>query len=164
MSIELRLTHEEGLRLRQQTAQDVQRTNPDGTGFVKAGKDWKFDRYQEQNGAWKDEVQQDLDPRRVGPDGKKIPLGTYTVYITHGLRNLVVERKGKVKAFNFLNRAIRNQMRVQYQKLEATNRKKGDKVVHEWVNDGGPQYVPPNTPYGVFVGDNQRAILDEMPT
>lgn len=162
MSIELRLKHEDGIRLRQQTAHNVERV--EGTSLVKGGKDWRFDRYQDSNGKDLGQIQQDLDPRRVGPDGKHVPLGTYTVHITAGLRNLVVERKGKVKSYDFQNRAIRNQIRIQYQKLVETNRKKGDQVVHEWVNDGQPQYIPPNTYGGVFVGDGQRAILDEMPT
>ena len=161
MSIELRLKPEDGIRLRQQTAHNVERV---ANGLVTGGKDWRFDRYQDQNGKDLGEIQQDLDNRRVGPDGKHVPLGTYTVHITAGMHNLVVERKGKVKSFDFQNRAIRNQLRVQYQKLVATNRKKGDQVVHEWVNDGPPQYIPPNTFGGVFVGDGQRAILDEMPT
>ena len=164
MSIQLRLKHEEGLRLRQQTAQTVQRTNADGSGFVKAGTDWKFDRYQDPTGKMLDTVPQDRDQRRVGADGKHVELGTYTLHITAGLRNLVVERKGKVNAYNFKNEAIRNQMRVQYQKLQPTERKKGGQTVHEWVNDGQPQYIAPNTFGGVYVGDGQRAVLDEMPT
>lgn len=161
MSIELRLRHEDGVRLRQQTAQSITRT--DG-GAVTAGKDWKFDRYQDETGRDLGEVQQDRDQRRVGPDGKKLPLGTYTVHVTAGMRNLVVERKGKVKSFDFQNRAIRNQMRVKYQKLVPTERKKDGQTVHTWVDEGQAQYIPPNTFGGVFVGDGQRAILDEMPT
>lgn len=158
MSIELRLRHEDGVRLRQQTAHNVERA--DGT----SGKDWKFDRYQDANGKDQGEMQQDLDNRRVGPDGKHLPLGTYTVHITAGLRNLVVERKGKISSFDFQNRAIRNQLRIKYQKLVATDRKKGGQVVHEWVDEGQAQYIPANTFGGAFVGDGQRAILDEMPT
>jgi hypothetical protein len=170
MSIQLKLTHEEGIRLRQQSAHKVERVKMivDGKevagGAVKGGTDWRFDKFQFPNGQMVEECQQDEDPRRVGPDGKKIKLGTYTIHITAGTRNLVIERKGKVAPFNFKNTAVRNQMRVRYQTLEPTDRKKGDKVVHEWKDSGLPQYIPPNTPCGVFVGDNQRAIVDEMPT
>jgi hypothetical protein len=171
MSIMLKLTHEEGLRLRQQTAHKVDRVpgieDKSGAtpGPVKSGTDWKFDRFQDETGRTFEEVQQDLDTRRIGNDGKKLPLGTYTIHITAGMRNLVVERKGKVTSFNFKNPAVRNQMRIRYQTLEKTGRKtKEGKEIHEWKDSGQPQYIPPNTFGGVFVGDNQRAILDEMPT
>jgi hypothetical protein len=162
MSIQLKLTHEEGVRLRQQTAQKVERGS---AGQIQAASEWKFDKHQDQNGHATEECPQDLDPRRVGNDGKKIPLGTYTLHVTYNMRNLVVERKGKISPFNFKNPAIRNQMRVRYQELKPTDRKKDGKVIHEWKDSpGAPQYIPPNTFGGVFVGDNQRAILDEMPT
>lgn len=175
MSIMLKLTHEEGLRLRQQTAHKVERAagigdkSGDTPGPVRHGTDWKFDRWQDETGKWFEEAQQDRDPRRVGADGKKIPLGTYTLHITAGMRNLVVERKGKQAAFNFKNSAVRNQMRVQYQVLEAKTKDgkpvtKDGKQVHEWKNSGQAQYIPPNSFGGVYVGDTQRAILDEMPT
>lgn len=153
MSVTLKVNHEEGIRLRQQAAHKVERV---AGSDIKGGTDWRFE---------KDECAQDEDYRRVGPDGKKIKLGTYTIYVTAGLKNLVVERKGKVAPFNFKNPAIRNQIRVQYQKLVATGRKtKEGKEVHEWKNDGPARYIPPNTFDGVFVGDGQRAIVDEMPT
>jgi hypothetical protein len=167
MAIQLKLTHEEGLRLRQQTAHKVERaaTGPDGGGVPVMGTDWKFDKYQDTTGKTSEEVPQDRDPRRVGPDGKHIPLGTYTVHVTANMRNLVVERKGKVTAFNFKNPAVRNQMRIRYQTLEKNGKKTKDgKDIHEWKDSGQPQYIPPNTFGGAFVGDNQRAILDEMPT
>jgi hypothetical protein len=162
MSVQLKLQHEEGIRLRQQTAQQVNRANGNGVPLV--GTDWRFDKYQDETGKTYDEVQQDRDPRRVGNDGKKIPLGTYTLHVTAGMRNLVVERKGKVAPFNFKNPAVRNQMRVKYQELKPTERKKDGKTIHEWKDSGQAQYIPPNTFGGVFVGDNQRAIIDEMPT
>jgi hypothetical protein len=170
MSITLKLTHEEGLRLRQQSAHKVDRVKAkvDGkdveTSAVKSGTDWRFDKFQFPNGETVEECQQDEDPRRVGNDGKKIKLGTYTVHVTAGTRNLVIERKGKTKAFNFKNTALRNQMRIKYQTLEKTERKLQGKDVYEWRDSGLPQYVPPNTACGAFVGDNQRAVVDEMPT
>lgn len=170
MSIQLKLIHEDGIRLRQQSAHKVERVKPmvDGKpvegGVVKSGTDWKFDKFQFPNGQMVEDCQQDEDPRRVGNDGKKLKLGTYTLHITAGTRNLVIERKGKTQAFNFNNTALRNQMRIKYQTLEKTERKSGGKDVYEWRDSGLPQYVSPNTPCGVFVGDNQRAIIDEMPT
>lgn len=155
MSVTLKLTHEEGIRLRQQTAHKIERTEGE-TGIVKTGTDWRFEQ---------GDCAQDEDYRRVDASGKKLKLGTYTVYVTAGMRNLIVERKGKVASFNFKNPAVRNQVRVQYQKLEATGRKtKEGKQIHEWKNDGPAKYIPPNTFDGVFVGDVQRAIIDEMPT
>lgn len=171
MSIQLRLQHEDGVRLRQQTAHKVERqqTLVDGKevagGSVKSGTDWRFDKFQFPNGKTVEECQQDEDPRRVGNDGQKLKLGTYTLHITAGTRNLVVERRGKVASFNFKNIALRNQMRIKYQTLEKTGKKtKEGKEIHEWHDSGPPQYIPPNTPGGVFVGDSQRAIIDEMPT
>jgi hypothetical protein len=167
MSIQLRLTHEEGVRLRQQTAHKVERSAGIGVGSAVPvmGTDWKFDKYQEPNGKTSEEVPQDKDPRRIGSDGKHIPLGTYTVHVTANMRNLVIERKGKVTPFNFKNPALRNQMRVRYQTLEKNGKTTKDgKPIHEWKDSGQPQYIPPNTFGGAFVGDGQRAILDECPT
>lgn len=167
MSIQLKLNHEEGIRLRQQTAHKVERKGGvDGEGGTPVmGTDWKFDKHQDSTGKTSEEVPQDRDPRRVGADGKHLPLGTYTVHVTANMRNLVVERKGKVTPFNFKNPAVRNQMRIRYQTLEKTDRlTKDKKPVHEWKDSGQPQYIPPNTFAGVFVGDNQRAVIDEMPT
>jgi len=153
MSIALKIEHVDGVRLRQQSAHKIERV--EGVG-VKSGTDWRFDAA---------DCAQDEDYRRVGPDGKKIKLGTYTVHVTAGMRNLVVERKGKVAPLNFKNPAIRNQIRVQYQKLTPTGRKtKEGKEVHEWKNDGPAKFIPPNTFDGVFVGESQRAIVEEMPT
>lgn len=169
MSIQLRLTHEEGIRLRQQTAHTVERTEGPER-LVVAGKDWKFDKYQDATGKTTDECPQDEDNRRVGSDGKKLKLGTYTIHVTAGTRNLVVERKGKTKSFEFKNPAIRNQMRVKYQTLveklkDGKPVTQNGKPVHVWEDTPGqPQYIPPNSFGGVFVGDTQRAILDEMPT
>jgi hypothetical protein len=172
MSIQLKLSHEDGVRLRQQQASDVTRTEDrvvDGQtvrgGLVVTGKEWKFVKGQDNNGHPTEDVQQDEDLRRVDSMGKKLKLGTYTVHITGGVRNLVVERTGKVKPYNFKNPAVRNQVRVKYQTLEKTGRKTKDgKDVHEWKDSGLPQYFPPNEHMGVFVGGGTRAIVDEMPT
>jgi hypothetical protein len=153
MSVTLKLKHQDGTRFRQQMARKVERTE---NGTVLKGTEWAFER---------EDCQQDEDARKVDSDGKKLKLGTYTIYVTAGLKNLVIEKKGKVEHVDFRNSSLRNQLRVQYQKLVDANEKKGDKKPHfEWRNDGSPQYVPANTFTGVFVGDNQRAIIDEMPT
>ncbi len=128
-----------------------------------------FDKFHRE-GRHTEEIDQDRDYRRVGADGQKEVLGTYSVHITHNLKNLVVERKGKVQSFDFKNPSIRNPVRIQYQKLVPVLDKKGEpkqrdgKPVMEWKNEGLAQYIPPNTFGGAFVGDGQRAILDEMPT
>lgn len=163
MSVTLKLVHEEGIRLRQQSAHKIE--GKDLTGAPTTSVDWRFIKRQAPDGKQVEECQQDEDPRRVDSSGRKIQLGTYTVHVTAGMNNLVVERKGKVTPFNFKNGAIRNQVRVQYQRLLDSGRKtKDQKPVHEWKNDGPPKYIPSNTFDGVFVGDGQRAILDEMPT
>lgn len=160
MSIVLKLRHVDGIRLRQQSANSI-RTVKDNGDVVNGGKEWKFDAL---------ECQQDEDSRRVGNDGKKEKLGTYTVTIAAGLRNLVIEKSGKVESIELRNPALRNQMRTQCQTLvpvekdgKPTTTKQG-KPIMEWKNSGPAQYVPPNSPHGVFVGDGQRAIADEMPT
>ena len=165
MSITLKLVHEDGIKLRQQSARSIERQPLVEGEKPQTSTEWRFDKVQASDGRTQDECQQDEDNRRVGPDGKKIKLGTYTVHVTAGMRNLVIERKGKVVPFSFKNGAIRNQMRLQYQRLEATGRKTKDgKPVHEWKNDGAAQYVPPNSFSGAFVGDGQRAVIDECPT
>jgi RNase P/RNase MRP subunit p29 len=164
MSVTLKLTHEEGIRLRQQAAHKIEQKDLTGDHTVIAT-EWRFVKRPASDGKIVEECQQDEDPRRVGSDGRKVQLGTYTVHITAGMNNLVIERKGKVAPFNFKNGAIRNQVRVQYQRLLETGKKtKEGKPIHEWKNDGSPQYLPPNTFGGAFVGDGQRAIVDEMPT
>src|SRR5579863_8809372 len=58
LAIQLKLTHEEGLRLRQQTAHKVERADKiAGEGGVPVlGTDWKFDRYQDATGKTVEEV------------------------------------------------------------------------------------------------------------
>ncbi len=163
MSVTLKLPHEDGIRLRQQSAHKIEQKDLTGDSVIHTT-EWRFVKRPASDGKIVEECQQDEDPRRVDANGRKVQLGTYTIHITAGMNNLVIERKGKVTPYSFKNPAIRNQVRVQHQKLVDTGRKKDGKPVHEWKNDGTPKYVPPNTFDGVFVGDGQRAILDEMPT
>jgi len=164
MSVTLKLVHEEGIRLRQQAAHKIEHID-EKTQLPSIQTDWRFVKRQASDGKTVEECGQDEDPRRVDASGRKVQLGTYTVHVTAGMNNLVIERKGKVATFSFKNPAIRNQVRVQHQKLVDSGRKtKDQKPVHEWKNDGAAKYIPPNTFDGVFVGDGQRAILDEMPT
>jgi hypothetical protein len=155
MSITLKFKHMDGLRVRQQSAQKVERTGVDN--LITKGFDWKFDPL---------DIGQDEDPRRRDNQGKPTKLGTYTVCITTNLKNLVVERKGKVESLDFRNAALRNQIRIQYQTLVDVrkNKREGDKPQLEWRNSGPATYLLPNTFGGVFIGDGQRAVIDEMPT
>lgn len=164
MSVTLKLQHEEGIRLRQQAAHKIEGKDLT-TGAVTHAVEWRFTKHPASDGKLIEECAQDEDPRRVDSNGRKAQLGTYTVHITAGMNNLVIEKKGKVAPYQFKNPAIRNQVRIQHQKLTESGRKTKDgKPVHEWRNDGAAKYVPANTFDGVFVGDGQRAILDEMPT
>jgi hypothetical protein len=180
MSVTLKLNQEEGIRLRQQEAHKVEQKVPrkverknELTGEVEhvtehdtvKVTEWRFRKILTSDGKTTEDCQQDEDPRRVDSTGRKVQLGTYTVHITSGMNNLVIERKGKVAPFNFKNNAIRNQVRIRYQRLVDSGRvTKDKKPIHEWKDDGQPQYLPPNTFGGAFVGDGQRAIVDEMPT
>ena len=153
MSIQLKFNHKDGLRLRQQMAHSVDRTSD---GIVVSGKEWRFE------GA---DVDQDRDLRKVDGEGKHIKLGTYTVFLTAGMKNLVVEKKGKVEHIDFRNSSLRNQMKVRMQTLIETKKAKDGKTpVMEWKDSGTAQYIPSNTWSGVSVGDGVRSILDEMPT
>lgn len=164
MSVTLKLTHEEGLRLRQQSAHKIEHKD-EKTGTTSTTTEWRFVKRPDSSGKIVEECQQDEDPRRVDSHGRKAQLGTYTVHITAGMNNLVIEKKGKVTPYQFKNPAIRNQVKVQHQRLVDSGRKTQDKKpIHEWKNDGAAKYVPPNSFDGVFVGDGQRAILDECPT
>jgi hypothetical protein len=164
MSVTLKLQHEEGLRLRQQAAHKTEHKD-EKTGAVSTTTEWRFVKRPGSDGKITEECSQDEDPRRVDSHGRKLQLGTYTLHITAGMNNLVIERKGKIAPYSFKNPAIRNQVRVQHQRLLPSGRKTKDgKEVHEWKNDGPAKYVPANTFDGVYVGDGQRAILDECPT
>jgi hypothetical protein len=157
MAISLRIDHKEGLRLRQQQAKQVEYATGDGggNGAAMKGTEWAFD------GA---DCQQDTDPRRVDNKGKPLPLGTYTVHIAANLRNLVIERKGKVDTIQFRNSALRNQMKIRQQEFIDSERKdKTGKHIKEWKTTK-QEYVPANTWTGVYAGDGIRAICDEVPT
>jgi len=166
VSITLKLTHVDGLRLRQQVAHEVERV---AGNLVTKGKDWKFEKHQI-DGHTREELDQDRDYRRVGADGKKEPLGYTTVYITHGMKNVVIELKGKPQHYQFRNNALRNQMRMRHQTLKPVMKgdkpavNKDGKPLLEWQDSGQPAYVPPNTAAGAHIGDGIRIILDEMPT
>ena len=149
MSITLKLNHVDGLNLRQQMANKVERT--EGNQVVR-GTEWKLEPAIDPVTG----LDQDRDIRKIGVDGKKEKLGTYTVHITAGLKNLIVSKKGPIVSVDFRNSSLRNQMRIKMQKFDTKDKK--------WKDDGSAQYIPPNSPYGVYVGDGQRAILDEMPT
>ena len=156
MAIALRLNHIEGLRLRQQQAKDVVFSEGANGGVPSStAKEWNFD------GA---DCTQDTDPRKVDSHGKPIPLGTYTVHIAANLRNLVIEKKGKIEAMAFRNAALRNQMKIRMQELKPTGKKdKTGKDIKEWTTVK-QEYLPANEWGGAFAGDGVRSILDEMPT
>ncbi len=92
--------------------------------------------------------QPDLDPRT------QEPLKVFTVYVAAGLKNLVIEKTGAAMTINFRNSSVRNQLRIRQQ----TKDKAG-----KWENVRD-EYVKPNTYSGAFVGSDNRAIVDEMPT
>lgn len=170
MSIALKFTHFDGLLLRQQSSHKVVRSmTTDATGksvptiesYVTEGTEWKFDAGPDRKIL---ELGQDTDDRRRDASGKPVKLGTYTAHISAGLKNLVVENSGKSKNVEFRNASVRNQMKVRYQQNTELKNAKGDGKHFEWKDSAPPQYVAPNTWSGVFVGDGQRAILDEMPT
>jgi hypothetical protein len=107
---------------------------------------------------------QDTDTRRLDNHGKPLPLGTYTCHIAANLRNLVVEKKGKVEAIQFRNASLRNQMKIRQQEFVDSGKKdKAGKPIKEWKTTK-QEYLPANEWGGVFAGDGTRAILDEMPT
>jgi hypothetical protein len=157
MAIALRFEHVEGLRLRQQQAKQVQFSEGEngGTPIASSKTEWAFDGI---------DCQQDTDPRKVDNKGKPLPLGTYTVHIAANLRNLVVEKKGKIEAIQFRNAALRNQMKIRQQEFVETGKKdKNNKPIKDWVTTK-QEYLPANTWGGAYAGDGIRAILDEMPT
>jgi hypothetical protein len=153
MSVMLKIGFVEGLRVRQQSAHKVERT---AEGAVIQGTEWRFD---------PTDVEQDRDQRRVDRDGKPEKLGTFTVHVVAGLKNMVLEKKGKVEHIQFRNSALRNQMRIRVQsQIETRKAKDGKTPVMEWKDSGPVQYIPPNSWTGVSIGDGARAIVDELPT
>jgi hypothetical protein len=154
MSIQLKIIYKEGLRVRQQSAHKAERVGAEN--ILVSGTEWRFD---------PTDVEQDKDQRRVDRDGKPEKLGTFTVHIVAGLKNMVLEKKGKSEHVEFRNGALRNQMRIKMQELvEVRKAKDGKTPVMEWKENGPVQYVPPNSWTGVAVGDGLRAIVEELPT
>lgn len=145
MSTQILLRHVDGLRLRQQQFKDV----PDSRfkGELKEGespptvKAWKFD----PDGG---DVRQDIDQRTHEP------LGVYSPYISYGIRNLVMERKGKAENISFRNGNVRQTLKVTQQELGKDKKWKPT----------GVNMVPPNSWGGAFIGDGNRAIVEELPT
>lgn len=151
--MEIRLDHAEGLRLRQQQAQKVERSVD---GQVVQSVDWKFEG---------PDVGRNVDPRRRDHNGAPLQLPHYTAHISYGLKNLVVEKKGAIVTIPFRNSSLRNQIRIKQQAfVEIGKKDRAGHQIKEWKDQGAPVYVPANTFSGVSVGDGQRAILDEMPT
>ena len=130
MSVQLKLDKVEGVRYRQQTQREVE---------GRKEKSWAFE---------PQDCMPDLDARTHEP------LPRFTVFVSSGLQNLVVEKKGAPTTVNFRNSSVRNQLRIRQQ-----NKDKSGK----WLN-GPDTYVPANSYCGVYVGDSNRAIVDEMPT
>jgi hypothetical protein len=154
MSIQLVVDHVEGLRLRHQMAHKVERTEGDHGGDVKGGAEWRF----------ADEIERDKDERRRDNNGHPLLLPRYTFHVSYGLKNAVIEKKGKIETLSFRNSALRNQLRIKVEALTDTGRKdKKDAPIKEW-RPQQTQYVPANTWTGVAVGEGLRAIVDEMPT
>lgn len=154
MAIFLKFDHVDGLRLRQQIAQDVKRHEKE-TGTVLSSKEWRFEKDPITS---KDaEVPLDIDQRT------QKPLSTYSVTVNFGLKNIVIEKKGSGVNVSFRNSSVRNQLRVKTQELREVKKDVKGNAVKEW-KDTGTSYLLPSNWGGVYVGDNQRAVVDEMPT
>jgi len=151
MSMQLKIDHVDGLRLRHQVAHKVDRKE----GDVQAGTEWRFD----------EEVPRDTDPRKRDANGAPLILPSYTFYVAYGLKNVVIEKKGKAENLTFRNSSLRNQLRIKIQALTETGKKdKTGVALKEWRDQQSPQYIPANQWTGVCVGDGLRAIVDEMAT
>lgn len=140
MSIQLRIDHVEGLKLRQQTYKDKLDAEPtvNEKGEKFYPKDWYFE---------PDDCLRDLDPRT------REPTNHYTTYVGAHLKNLVLEKSGSASNLMFRNSSIRNQLR-----LRAQRKHKG-----KWITERD-SYLDPNTYGGVYIGDGLRTIVDEVPT
>lgn len=139
MATSIQIRHVEGLRLRQQTLREVPDSKHKGDGQPPLIKAWKFE---------PDDVRQDLDIRTHQP------LGIYTAHTAYNLRNLVIERAGKGENVTFRNANVRQVLNVKQQVLDGNKK---------WRPNGVAQ-IPPNTWGGVFVGDGNRAVVEELPT
>lgn len=150
MSVQLKFDYVDGLRLRQQMAHNVERKD----GDVQSGTEWRFE----------GEVPRDTDPRKRDQNGAPMILNTLTFYVSYGLRNCVVEKKGKPDNLTFRNASLRNQLRLRQQTFVDSGRKnKADEPIKVW-KDESVSYLPANTWGGIFIGDGVRAIIDEMAT
>jgi hypothetical protein len=154
MAICLKIKHTDGLRLRQQVASVQARA---GDGAVIKGAQWHFEK--DPITKRDAEVPRDLDQR------SRKPLDTSTVYVSYGLKNLVIDRKGVPAGVDLFNSSLRNSLKVQIETLTEV-KTKGDekKVQKEWVPSGPPAFIAPMATSGVIVGDGVRAILNEVPT
>lgn len=154
MSIALTLNHVDGLRLRHQVAHKVTRIEGDNGGAVQSGTEWRFE----------GDIERDTDPRKRDANGAPLILPTYTFHISYGLKNAVIEKKGRVENIQFRNSSLRNQIRIRTQAFTDTNRKdKSGAAIKAW-HDQSISYLPANVWGGVAVGDGVRTIIDEMPT
>ncbi len=139
MATQIQIKDVVGLRLRQQTLREVPDSKHKGDGEPPLIKAWKFEPV---------DVNQDIDVRTHEP------LGIYTVHVAYNLRNLVVERKGKGENVTFRNANVRQVLRVRQETLDANKKWK----------PAGTNMIAPNTWGGVFVGDGNRAVIEELPT
>jgi len=140
MATQIQVRHIEGLRLRQQTLREVPDSKHKGEGEPPMIKVWKFE---------PQDVPQDLDVRT------REPLGIYSVHVAYNLRNLVVERKGKGENVTFRNANVRQVLRIKQEALDGNKK---------WKPAGAPILLDPNTWGGAFVGDGNRAVIEELPT
>lgn len=154
MGTQLKLDYVDGLRLRHQMAHTVERLSQDKGGDVQGGTEWRF----------AEDVPRDIDPRKRDSNGAPMILNTLTFYISYGLKNVVVEKKGKPENLTFRNTSLRNSLRIKQQAFTNSGKvDKNEQPIKKWM-DQSTMYLPANTWGGVFVGDGNRAIVDEMPT
>lgn len=148
MSTHLSIKHFPGLILRTQTLQAVPKrdtangkpvVDESGAAVMADVKKWGFE---------EPAVQQTSDPRTHEPSGE------YSLFIGYNLRRLVLDSSKGGENAAFLNENVRQQLKVQQQV------KKDGK----WTNMGQPAYVAPMATGGAYVGDNHRAILEELPS
>lgn len=171
MAVQIQFRHVEGMRIRQQTFRDIPHTVPaklkrapdpnfpdDPSRSIEVlleperienVREWKFE---------PEDIPQDEDARTHKP------TGVYTVHLAYNLKNVVLERKGPGENVTFRNAGIRNTLRIWQQTFTDTGKlSKGGKAIKDWVKQS-PSLLAPNTYGGVFIGDGNRAIVEELPT